>query len=238
MWRSKLGTNYRKDFMELNEALLRKELHTIRDLPENSICADCGVRGTIWASVNLGVFLCMTCGAHHRSLGTHISLPKGCTDWWGPDEIHQMKAKGNAHAKVEFGDARPPNGVVKEDALRWKQFLTDKYVHKKYAQQLKSPGGTRNPSSLGAAIGQSGDSPAMLLTPTKTSPRFLQKSALFSHNKPMPDLPMMHFETSPVTSPKSIVSPQVPMPSPTAKGNGVKPVVSGTGDDFFAQFGV
>ena len=79
MWRSKLGTNYTKEFMDKNEKRLMDELNSIRNLPDNRYCADCGTNGTVWASVNLGVFLCMTCGAHHRSLGTHVSLPKGCT---------------------------------------------------------------------------------------------------------------------------------------------------------------
>ena len=61
MWRSKLGTDYVKEYMEKNEQRLFKELQEIRDLPENRTCADCGTRGTVvWASVNLGVFLCMT----------------------------------------------------------------------------------------------------------------------------------------------------------------------------------
>lgn len=75
MWRSKLGTDYPKEFMEQNETRLLKELQAVKDKsPDNKLCADCGTRGTVWASINLGVFLCMTCGAHHRSLGTHISV--------------------------------------------------------------------------------------------------------------------------------------------------------------------
>jgi len=231
MWRSKLGTNYPKDFMETNEARLLKEVQAIRDLPENSICADCGIRGTVWASVNLGVFLCMTCGAHHRSLGTHISLPKGCTGtyWWGPDEIEQMKTKGNAHAKVEFGGSKPSKSFNKDDALRWKQYLTDKYVHKKFATAA-------NPS-LSASAEQRGD-PASI-SPPRISPRFVKKSARFSNNKPMPTLEFMHFENKSPVSPKStVVSPGgVSVPSPTLKGSQLTPL-AGTGEDFFAEFGV
>jgi hypothetical protein len=60
LWRSKLGNDYLKEYMEKNERRLYAELQDIRDLPGNRLCADCGDRGTIWASVNLGVFLCMT----------------------------------------------------------------------------------------------------------------------------------------------------------------------------------
>lgn len=77
MWTSKLGKSYRKDEVDFNAA--KEELDRIRNLPENKRCADCGTQGTVWSSVNLGVFTCMRCGSFHRALGTHISKPKGCT---------------------------------------------------------------------------------------------------------------------------------------------------------------
>ena len=149
MWRSKLGTDYAKEYMEKNEKLLLKELNKIRTLPENRVCADCGMPGTVWASVNLGVFLCMTCGAHHRSLGTHISLPKGCTGtyWWGPDEIERMKAIGNLKAKTEFyGDGRPSttkNGLLKNTDPKWEEYLMDKYYRRRFQPDLLSVATTK-----------------------------------------------------------------------------------------------
>jgi hypothetical protein len=59
VWKSALGKDYPKEYMERNERRFLKEIQVIRDLPENRICADCGLKGTVWASVNLGVFLCM-----------------------------------------------------------------------------------------------------------------------------------------------------------------------------------
>jgi len=35
-------------------------------------------RGPRWASVNLGIFICMTCSGIHRSLGVHISKVSDC----------------------------------------------------------------------------------------------------------------------------------------------------------------
>ena len=77
MWTSKLGKQYRKEEVDFNA--MKVELDKIRNQPENKSCADCGTPGTVWSSVNLGVFTCMRCGSFHRALGTHISKPKGCT---------------------------------------------------------------------------------------------------------------------------------------------------------------
>jgi hypothetical protein len=140
LWRSKLGKSYPKSFMEENEKKFFEELQSLRQEPENRDCADCHAKGcSMWASVNLGTFLCMTCGSHHRSLGTHISLPKGCTGTylWGPDELENMKRMGNKRAKEVYGST-VPNGFTNTDAIRWKQYLTDKYVHRKYAASLTS----------------------------------------------------------------------------------------------------
>ena len=42
-------------------------------LDANSICADCYSRDPDWASLNLGVVICIECSGVHRSLGVHVS---------------------------------------------------------------------------------------------------------------------------------------------------------------------
>jgi hypothetical protein len=78
-WTSKLGNKYLKATIDEDEGASKARLDQMRRMPTNRRCADCGLEPTVWASVNLGVFLCIRCGSLHRGIGTHISVPKGCT---------------------------------------------------------------------------------------------------------------------------------------------------------------
>jgi hypothetical protein len=159
----------------------------------------------------------MTCGAHHRSLGTHISKPKGATGsyWWGEDEIAFMKAHGNIRAQEIYGSSTPPNGIRNDDAIAWKQYLIDKYVHRKYAP-------TKSKTSLPAIT-----TPPP--TPAKFSPR-IAKKAKFT-NLPIPDIELMHFEdTTPMNSPSTPAHGGTTKATPTVSPN--------QSNDFFANFGL
>ena len=46
---------------------------------------------------------------------------------------------GNAKARELYGTAQPPLGISPEDAIVWRQFLVDKYVHRKFAEPLSWP---------------------------------------------------------------------------------------------------
>jgi hypothetical protein len=78
-WTSKLGNKFLQVDIERNDSKTKKQLDNLRRQAANRRCADCGSEPTVWASVNLGIFLCIRCGSLHRGVGTHISVPKGCT---------------------------------------------------------------------------------------------------------------------------------------------------------------
>lgn len=65
----------------------------------NSMCADCSTKGNLtWASINLGIFLCIDCAGVHRGLGTHISKVRSLeldTREWSESQISLMAAVGN-----------------------------------------------------------------------------------------------------------------------------------------------
>lgn len=51
-------------------------LELLRKVPGNDVCADCGSSEPDWASLNLGILLCIECSGVHRNLGVHISKVK------------------------------------------------------------------------------------------------------------------------------------------------------------------
>lgn len=50
-----------------------KTIDTLRRVCGNDKCADCGAPEPDWASLNLGVLVCIECSGVHRNLGVHIS---------------------------------------------------------------------------------------------------------------------------------------------------------------------
>ena len=139
MWTSKLGTNYSLDDVRKNDKKSQAELQRIRWRPDNAKCADCAATPTVWAIVNHGTFVCLRCASVHRSLGTHISKPKGCTGTylWGPDELDAMRP-GNRVANRVLG-CDPPRLTpdVSDAALR--EHLIDKYEKRRWAPPSQPP---------------------------------------------------------------------------------------------------
>lgn len=52
-------------------------------VPGNSYCVDCDAPAPEWASLNLGVLMCIECSGIHRNLGSHISKVRslGLDEW-------------------------------------------------------------------------------------------------------------------------------------------------------------
>jgi len=78
-------------------------LARVRGTPGNELCCDCGDADPEWASLNLGVTLCIECGGAHRQLGVHISKVRSCVldvKVWEESMVALFQAWGNVKANA------------------------------------------------------------------------------------------------------------------------------------------
>merc|ERR1712071_7923 len=102
-------------------------------LEKNKICADCGGAKPDWASLNLGVLLCIECSGVHRSLGVHISKVRSlCLDdisesearlllALGNDNINSFRERNSVDIQNELTKPKPQSSrSTKEQWISWK----------------------------------------------------------------------------------------------------------------------
>ncbi|KAJ4773226.1 ARF-GAP domain 1 [Rhynchospora pubera] len=94
-----------------------KPIDVLRKVCGNDICADCGAPEPDWASLNLGVLLCIECSGVHRNLGVHISKVRSLTldvRVWEPSVINLFQSLGNTFANSIWEELLQ-SSVVKRD---------------------------------------------------------------------------------------------------------------------------
>ncbi|KAJ6847987.1 ADP-ribosylation factor GTPase-activating protein AGD3 [Iris pallida] len=78
-----------------------KPIDVLRKVCGNHVCADCGASEPDWASLNLGILVCIECSGVHRNLGVHISKVRSLTldvRVWEPSVINLFQSLGNTFA--------------------------------------------------------------------------------------------------------------------------------------------
>lgn len=108
-------------------------------LSNNFLCCDCGSPDPKWASINLGVTLCIECSGIHRSLGVHVSKVRSLTlDDWEPTWILILSKLGNFNVN-SFYEARieeNQNSRIVHDSSREmrEKWIRDKYISKLFVK--------------------------------------------------------------------------------------------------------
>nr|XP_046252692.1 arf-GAP with coiled-coil, ANK repeat and PH domain-containing protein 3 isoform X1 [Scatophagus argus] len=118
-------------------------LQRIQCLPGNEQCCDCGQSDPRWASINLGILLCIECSGIHRSLGVHCSKVRSLTlDSWEPELLKLMCELGNSvinhiyeGSYQEQGLKKPLPSSSRQEKEAW---IKAKYVEKKFLKKLGS----------------------------------------------------------------------------------------------------
>ncbi|KAH0695482.1 hypothetical protein KY285_022579 [Solanum tuberosum] len=95
----------------------------LREVPGNDKCSDCGTSEPDWASLNLGILICIECSGIHRNLGVHISKVRSITldvRVWEPTILDLFRTLGNSYCNSVWEELLqlPSDGLTNVDAIQ------------------------------------------------------------------------------------------------------------------------
>ncbi|KAM6313015.1 arf-GAP with coiled-coil, ANK repeat and PH domain-containing protein 3 [Podargus strigoides] len=230
-------------------------LQRVQSIPGNDQCCDCGQPDPRWASINLGILLCIECSGIHRSLGVHCSKVRSLTlDSWEPELLKLMCELGNSTMNQiyeaqceELGLKKPTAGSSRQDKEAW---IKVKYVEKKFLKKL--PNGealtenerkprrwcvkkckrhnstTKAPTARRKYRHEAGNASPAMLSSAATLERKFRRDSLFCPDEL--DSLFSYFDTGAGSGPRSAshISMQHPLAGGPWSGSGIGPGGSGT----------
>lgn len=141
IFRSLQGNESTKSKQQPNSTTDSELMQTVKTkVPGNGHCADCGAPSPDWASLNLGILMCIECSGVHRNLGSHISKVRSIgLDEWAPGHLSVMQTIGNELAnsvwetRLPAGREKPVAGSTREAKEAW---IRSKYEGKEFVAPL------------------------------------------------------------------------------------------------------
>ncbi|XP_035010931.2 BAR_ACAPs and ArfGap_ACAP domain-containing protein [Hippoglossus stenolepis] len=127
--------------------------------PGNQRCCDCGEEEPRWASINLGVTMCIECSGIHRSLGVHLSKVRSLTlDSWEAEQLKLLCVLGNDVMNQIYEARCSEEGRVKPSAnsprAEKEMWIKEKYVEKRFVQNSRSDPDQRHKAAAGLRLYQ------------------------------------------------------------------------------------
>ena len=120
----------------------------LSQIPGNDKCAECSMPEPDWASLNLGVMMCLQCSGVHRQLGVQVSKVRSATldvRAWDRSTLEFFKRWGNTEANAhweaelqahERAERKPkPHSSLE---IR-KAFILEKYVARVFCKRSAPP---------------------------------------------------------------------------------------------------
>ena len=133
---------FSNNFQNDNDKKQKQIINKLLKKPENKLCADCKNSPPSWASINLGVFICIKCSGVHRELGTHISKIKSVNlDIWSNDILEKFKKIDNkiSNDYWEYNLKKDEFNQMRNNPYKIMEFIRNKYEYKKYINNNDIP---------------------------------------------------------------------------------------------------
>lgn len=138
--KSKLSTKKSQNHGHFLSTKISRENTVQQILDLNPFCSDCGAPNPDWASLNIGVLLCIECSGVHRSLGVHVSKVRSIRlDDISDTECRLLLSLGNKIAnsiwEAGIGNQHGWKKPAPKDTRKIKEeWITSKYLWKGFLE--------------------------------------------------------------------------------------------------------